>query len=141
MTVASDRPHTKQIERPLSPHLQIYRWQLTMLMSISHRITGGALVGGTMLLSATIIALAFGAEIYPSIQAIFSSPFGQILLLGWTLSLYYHLFNGIRHLFWDVGYGFSLRATYRSGYLVLAASVVLTILTWLTAFQIIPLKL
>ncbi|MDI9348399.1 MAG: succinate dehydrogenase, cytochrome b556 subunit [Candidatus Symbiobacter sp.] len=125
--------------RPLSPHLQIYRWQLTSVMSILHRLAGIALSVGTVFLTFIVVALASGPESYALVQRIAANIFVQFGLFGWTLALYYHLCNGVRHLFWDAGYGFSLTSTYRSGYLVVGASLVLSILTWLVAFRVIPL--
>jgi len=116
--------------RPLSPHLQIYRPQLTSVLSITHRATGVALAVGTLLLTWWLIAAATGPEAYAVVQGFLASWIGRLLLLGWTLSLFYHLCNGIRHLFWDVGYGFELRTTYVSGWLVLLATIVLTAATW-----------
>ncbi len=120
--------------RPLSPHLQIYKPQITSVLSISHRITGVALSAGTLVLVAWIAAAAFGdAATYSRIAAIIGSWFGQILLFGWSVALYYHLLNGIRHLFWDAGHGFALPTMEKSGYAVLAGTALLTVLTWLVA--------
>jgi succinate dehydrogenase / fumarate reductase cytochrome b subunit len=116
--------------RPLSPHLQIYRPQLTSVLSITHRATGVALAVGTLLLAWWLIAAATGPEAYAVVQGVLASWIGRLLLLGWTVSLFYHLCNGIRHLFWDVGYGFELRTTYVSGWLVILATIVLTAATW-----------
>ena len=129
------------IERPLSPHLQIYRWQLTNLMSILHRLAGIALCLGTIFLTFVVVALNAGPEIFAYVENFTSSIYVQICLFGWTLCLYYHLFNGVRHLFWDVGYGFSLKATYASGYAVAAMSVVFTVLTWVLALYSIQMEI
>jgi len=119
--------------RPLSPHLQVYRWQITMAMSIAHRITGIMLAGGTLLLVWWLVALAMGPVAYGRAQGFIASPIGILMMFGWTVALFYHLANGIRHLFWDAGYGFDIPTVYRSGYAVLALTVLLTIAAWLIA--------
>lgn len=116
--------------RPLSPHLQVYRPQLTSVLSITHRATGVALAAGTLLLVWWLVAAASGPEQYATVQAVMGSWPGKLLLLGWTFSLFFHLANGIRHLFWDAGLGFELKTTYASGWAVVAASIVLTVLAW-----------
>jgi len=120
-------------KRPLSPHLQIYRPQLTSVLSITHRATGVALAIGTLVLVYWLVAAAAGPEAYEHAQGVLGSMLGQLFLFLWTWALYYHLGNGIRHLAWDAGYGFELDAAYKSGRLVVAASLVLTFLTWLIA--------
>ena len=117
-------------QRPLSPHLQIYRRQITSVLSISHRATGVALSVGTLLLVWWLVALASGPAAFATAQGFIGSWLGRLLLLGWTFSLFFHLANGIRHLFWDAGYGFELKTTYASGWTVVVASVVLTVLAW-----------
>ncbi|HYC13426.1 MAG TPA: succinate dehydrogenase, cytochrome b556 subunit [Stellaceae bacterium] len=117
-------------ERPLSPHLQIYRWQLTSVLSILHRMTGVALSVGTLLLAWWLVALASGEESYNAAQGFIGSFLGKLLLLGWSFAVFYHLANGIRHLFWDAGYGFEIKTTYASGWTVVAASALLTVLAW-----------
>ena len=117
--------------RPLSPHLQIYRLPLPALMSVAHRATGVFLALGTLLLSCWIISLASGASDFESVRKFIGSIIGLLLMLGWTFSLFYHLLNGIRHLFWDVGKGFDLETVYKSGYLTLAGAGVLTVLVWI----------
>jgi succinate dehydrogenase / fumarate reductase cytochrome b subunit len=122
------------VNRPLSPHIQVYRWQLTSVMSVSHRATGIALAVGTLMLVAWLVAAATGPEAYAAVQGFLGSWIGVILLLGWSYSLFYHLCNGIRHLMWDTGYGFDLPTTYRTGWTVVAVSVALTILAWIFGF-------
>jgi len=117
-------------QRPLSPHLQIYRPQITSVLSISHRATGVALSVGTLLLVWWLVALASGPASFATAQGFVGSWLGRLLLLGWTFSLFFHLANGIRHLFWDGGYGFDLKTTYASGWAVVIASVILTLLAW-----------
>lgn len=120
--------------RPLSPHLQVYRWQLTMAMSILHRITGVALAVGTLLLVWWLLAAAAGPETYETARICLGSWLGRLLLFGWSFALFYHLCNGIRHLGWDLGLGFEIGTAYATGWTVVAASVALTILAWITAY-------
>ena len=119
--------------RPISPHAQIYRWYLTSALSIAHRITGLLLSLGTLLLGLGLLTVAAGPTAYGYFQAQLLSWYGLCGLLLWTLCLYYHLCNGIRHLFWDAGYGFELRHANASAWVVLAATVVLTTGTWILA--------
>ncbi len=116
--------------RPLSPHLQVYRLPMTALMSISHRITGVGLTFGTLLLAAWVTAAAYGEETFNQVQALLGSWFGLLILLGFTYALFYHLCNGLRHLFWDFGSYFELEETHRADILVLIGSVALTGATW-----------
>jgi len=116
--------------RPLSPHLQIYRPQLTSVLSITHRATGVALSLGTMVLLYWLQAVARGPETYAAAQEFLGCWLVQLVLAGWTWAFFYHLCNGIRHLFWDAGKGFELPQVYASGYTVLAAATTLTALTW-----------
>ena len=116
--------------RPLSPHLQIYRPQLTSILSITHRGTGIFLSAGVLVLTYWLASIAGGEGSYAAARECISSLPGQLLLGLWSFSFYFHLCNGIRHLFWDVGIGFELKAVYASGYTVIAASFVLTALTW-----------
>ena len=117
--------------RPLSPHLQVYRPQLTSILSISHRATGVANAVGTLLLVYWLAAAAGGPESYASAQALIGSWIGLLVLFGWSYSLFYHLCNGLRHLCWDAGYGFEIPDAYRSGWMVVGASATLTALSWL----------
>jgi succinate dehydrogenase / fumarate reductase cytochrome b subunit len=114
-------------ERPLSPHLQIYKPQLTSMLSISHRLTGLALGVGTLFLVWWLVAAASGDAAFATAQAFFGSWLGLLLLFGWTFSFFFHLCNGVRHLMWDTGYGLDLRTAYVTGWAVLAASGVLTL--------------
>jgi succinate dehydrogenase / fumarate reductase, cytochrome b subunit len=118
----------RQADRPLSPHLQIYKPQLTSVLSISHRATGVALTIGTLLLVWWLFAGAMGAESYGRAQSFLGSWIGILLMIGWTFSLFFHLCNGIRHLAWDTGHGFDLPTTYTSGWAVVAASTALTVI-------------
>lgn len=119
-----------KLDRPLSPHLTIYKPQITSVLSITHRATGVFLTLGSLVLCWWIIALAHGAETYNFFQSQAGAWYGRILLFGWAFSLFYHLCNGIRHLFWDVGLGFDLKNASYSGWLVIIASVIFTLITW-----------
>ena len=116
--------------RPLSPHLQIYRWQIANTLSILHRLTGVMLSVGLLLLVAWLVALAGGRGGYEAVMRVFGSPLGAVALAAFGFCFFYHFLNGIRHLFWDVGYGFERRARRRSGWLVVAGAVVLTAAPW-----------
>jgi succinate dehydrogenase / fumarate reductase cytochrome b subunit len=109
--------------RPLSPHLQIYRWPVTMATSIIHRATGLALAAGTLLVAWWLIAVSLGAEQYDAFSALARSPAGQLVLFGFVWSLAFHVLNGIRHLAWDIGYGFDVPTANRSGVLVVTLSL------------------
>ena len=119
-----------QANRPLSPHLQVYRPQMTSVLSIFHRMSGAGLWLGTVVLTYWLYATALGPEQYDIAQAIFGSWIGMLALLGWSFALFYHLCNGIRHLFWDVGWGFELPVVYASGWGVLGATLALTLGAW-----------
>ncbi|NKB48328.1 MAG: succinate dehydrogenase, cytochrome b556 subunit [Alphaproteobacteria bacterium] len=120
--------------RPLSPHLQVYRPQLTSMLSILHRLTGVALAIGTLLLVWWLIAAASGPDAYATAQGFIGSILGRLLLLGWTFALFYHLANGIRHLAWDIGWGFELPTAYTTGWLVVIVSIVLTLVSWVGGY-------
>ncbi|SMF74982.1 succinate dehydrogenase subunit C [Tistlia consotensis] len=117
--------------RPLSPHLQIYRPQLTSVLSILHRMTGVAIAVGTLLLVYWLASASAGPEAFDHAQGFVGSPIGLILLFAWSVALFYHLCNGIRHLAWDAGLGFELPTVYRSGWAVLVGTAVLTLLAWI----------
>ncbi|RED54283.1 succinate dehydrogenase, cytochrome b556 subunit [Aestuariispira insulae] len=121
--------------RPLSPHLQVYRWQWTMAYSILHRATGVALSVGALFLVCWLVALAGGAAEFTLVQDFSASIIGKIMLLGWTWSLFYHLANGIRHMVWDSGRWLELKPAELSGHISLASSVVLTLLVWVLAYS------
>jgi succinate dehydrogenase / fumarate reductase, cytochrome b subunit len=116
--------------RPVSPHLEIYRPQLTSITSILHRITGGFLALGIPLLVYWLIAAGVSAEAFDRAQALAGSIVGRTLLFLWTGAFFYHLLNGIRHLAWDAGWGFDLPTAYRTGWTVFVGSAVLTIVAW-----------
>jgi succinate dehydrogenase / fumarate reductase cytochrome b subunit len=121
--------------RPLSPHVRNYRFPLVALLSISHRVTGVALALGTLLLVYWLASAAYGPASYDRASHLLGSPLGLVVLFGFSFALFYHLANGIRHLFWDVGLGFDLPTAVKSGYAVLAVSAVLTLLTWAVALS------
>ncbi len=117
-------------ERPLSPHLQVYRWQITMTMSILHRVTGVVITVGAFALAWWLMAVAAGGDAYREAADCLASPLGMVALGGFSLALVYHLLNGIRHLLWDAGWGFEIPEFYASGWTVAALTVVLTALIW-----------
>ena len=121
-------------DRPLSPHLQVYRPQLTSVLSITHRLTGVALAFGTLLLVYWLVAVASGAAAYDTAQGLIGSILGRLLLFGWSAALFYHLCNGIRHLIWDTGYLMDLPAVYRSGWAVVVATLALTLISWVAGY-------
>src|SRR5665213_2199182 len=125
-----------QAERPLSPHLQIYKWPLTMATSIAHRATGLALSAGAVFLVWWLVAAASSEAAFADAQWFFGSWLGLIFLFGWCWSFFYHLCNGIRHLVWDAGHGYDLQTAYRSSQLVLAASVVLTLVAFIAGVMV-----
>jgi succinate dehydrogenase / fumarate reductase, cytochrome b subunit len=117
-------------DRPTSPHLQIYRWSLTMTLSILHRVSGVFLAAGSLLLVCWLLAAAAGPDRFEAVQAFVAGPVGLVLLFGWTAALFFHLANGIRHLFWDVGLGFDLPVAYKSGWAVVAFTAIATLAIW-----------
>ncbi len=112
--------------RPLSPHLQVYRWQMGNTLSILHRATGVALALGLVALSYWLMSLAGGEQTYGAAMRVLSSPLGLLFLLGWILSFWYHLLNGVRHLVWDAGYGFERTPRRASGWISVLGALVLT---------------
>ena len=120
----------RQPDRPLSPHLSIYRWPVTMLLSILHRATGIANAVGLIVLAAWLMQAAAGEAAYGALTAILGSPFGYVVLAGFSFSFFYHLCNGIRHLVWDTGRGFEKRQANASAWAVIAMAFVLTALFW-----------
>ena len=124
------------VNRPLSPHLQIYRPQLTSVLSITHRATGIALSVGTLVLVWWLVAAATGPVAYGHMQGFLGSWIGVLLLIGWAFSFFYHLCNGVRHLVWDTGHGLDLPNVYASGWAVVGGSVVLTLIAVIAGFAI-----
>ena len=117
-------------KRPLSPHLQVYRPQLTSTLSIFHRITGVALFAGMALLVTWLLAAGAGPGPFAVAQGFLGSWLGMVVLLGFSFALFYHLCNGVRHLVWDAGWGFELPQVYASGWAVVVVSVLLTGAAW-----------
>ncbi len=116
--------------RPLSPHLQVYRWPMTMATSILHRLSGLLLSLGMVIVVAWLVALAAGPDAFASVTGWLATPAGLVVLFLWTVALFYHLFNGIRHLLWDAGWLLELKGAYASGWTVLALTVVMTAIVW-----------
>ncbi|MCX7381073.1 MAG: succinate dehydrogenase, cytochrome b556 subunit [Alphaproteobacteria bacterium] len=121
----------RTVRRPLSPHLQVYRPQITSVMSILHRITGVALSFGTLLLVWFLVAAVESDAAYARVAWFIGSPVGYLLMFGWSVALWYHFCNGIRHIFWDFGMGLELVHVHASGKAVLVATAVLTVGTWI----------
>ncbi|MGY8997066.1 MAG: succinate dehydrogenase, cytochrome b556 subunit [Alphaproteobacteria bacterium] len=122
--------------RPLSPHLQIYKPQITSVLSITHRATGVVLSLGVVLLVAWLMAAAAGPQYYEAAQACAGSWVGYLFLFGFSVCLFYHLLNGIRHLFWDAGHGFELETVTRTGLAVLVGTVLLTVIAWVLGLTV-----
>jgi succinate dehydrogenase / fumarate reductase cytochrome b subunit len=121
------------MERPLSPFMfpVWYHFQFGSALSIVHRLTGIALTVGSILLAWWLIAVAAGGELFAATHASIASPIGLLLLFLWSVAFFYHLCSGIRHLAWDLGYGFEIRDANRNGYAVIAGTVLLTLIAWL----------
>ena len=120
-------------KNPLSPHLQIYRWQISSLLSITHRISGIINLLALILIFFWLLILSFGENNYELFLILINSFFGKFILIGFTWSMSFHLLGGIRHLIWDLGYGFEIKTANISGVIVIISSLVLTILFWLFA--------
>ena len=120
-------------ERPLSPHLQVYRWQVQMVTSILHRATGVILVLGSLLIVCALLALAAGPQEWSEFSRFTRSPLGFLILFGWSWALSFHLVNGIRHLVQDAGWGYQVETFIRSSWVSVIGSLVLTALIWLIA--------
>ena len=121
--------------RPRSPHVQIYRWPITMGTSILHRITGVGLAFGTFVLLWWLVAAALGPEPYAVFAASASHWFGRLVLFGFTVALVYHALNGVRHLFWDMGTGFKLETANATGLVVYGLTLAVTVLVWVVAYS------
>jgi len=130
----ADAPASKR-ERPLSPHIQVYKPQMTSVLSILHRATGVALAVGTLMVAWWLIAAATGPESYAIAQEFAETPFGTLMIFGWSVALFYHMSNGVRHMFWDLGYLFKIQNAYKAGYLVLLSTVLLTGGAWFCALN------
>ena len=120
----------RTVERPLSPHLGIYRMQITMLMSIMHRITGGALYFGTILLAAWLVSAAMGERAFAAVNEVFGHPLGKLVLFGYTWAVAHHMLGGMRHLLWDTGRAMDIRSADILGWLTILGSLSLTVILW-----------
>lgn len=127
----------RAVRRPLSPHLQVYKPQITSALSIFHRITGVALSVGTILLVWWLVAAATSDAAYGTVAAVIHTWLGHLVIFGWTAALWYHFCNGIRHLGWDAGYGYELGTVHATGRIVLIATAVLTVLTLVVGLFIV----
>ena len=133
MSDAKAQPRGPQ-DRPMSPHLQVWRWHVTMLTSILHRGTGMALYVGVLILAGWVIALASGSDAFSTYRAFLGSPIGYLILFGLTVAFLYHLANGVRHLFWDSGKGFEPKTADMTGWAAIVFGVVAAVLIWIIAF-------
>ena len=124
------------VQRPLSPHLQVYRPQISSVLSILNRATGIALSAGALVLVWWLVAAATSPEAFGQVQWFLDSALGWLLLLGWTVSLFFHFFNGIRHLAWDAGYGFDKPLYEYTGWAVVIATAVCTLLVWIAGLAL-----
>jgi len=124
-----------QKERPLSPHLTVYKPQITSVLSILNRIFGCFMAISTPVLVYWLMTIAAGPEAYTSLQQCFSHWFAKLFLAAWAFAFFYHMSNGIRHLFWDVGKGYELETLNKSGYAVLASALILTVITIVVALS------
>ena len=123
-------------QRPLSPHLSIYRPYPTMVMSILHRITGAALYVGTILVAWWLVAAASGEAYFDWVNGIFGSIVGRLILVGYTWTLVHHMLGGIRHLVWDTGHGLSKESSTNFAWATIAGSVALTVIIWIIVFLV-----
>ena len=126
----------RAVERPLSPHLGIYRMQITMLMSIVHRITGGALYFGTILLAAWLVSAAMGERAFAKVNALFGHPLGKLVLFGYTWAVVHHMLGGMRHLLWDTGRAMDIRSADILGWLTILGSLSLTAMLWVVGLSL-----
>ena len=123
-------------ERPLSPHLSVFRPLITMVMSIVHRITGAGLYFGMLFLAWWLVAAASGPDAFATANAFFGSLLGRLILLGFTWALIHHMLGGIRHLVWDAGYGFDKDIATRAAWASLVGSVSLTLIVWVVGYML-----
>jgi succinate dehydrogenase / fumarate reductase, cytochrome b subunit len=133
MSDAKAQPRGPQ-DRPMSPHVQVWRWHVTMFTSIFHRATGVALYVGALILAGWAVALAAGPDAFSAYRAALGSPLGLLVLFGLTVSFLYHLANGVRHLVWDAGKGFEPKTADMTGWAAIAFGFVAAVLIWIIAF-------
>jgi succinate dehydrogenase / fumarate reductase cytochrome b subunit len=119
----------------MSPHLSVWRWHVTMATSILHRVTGVGLYLGALIAAAWAVSLAAGPEAYAGFKALLGSPLGLLVMFGMSLSAFYHLGNGIRHLVWDLGYGLDIKSASASAFAVFGFAIAATLAVWAIAFQ------
>ena len=124
--------------RPTSPHWQIYRWQIGNSLSILHRLTGVALALGLLALGFWLVSLAGGEQSYAAAAKVFASPVGFLFLVGWTFAFLFHLLNGVRHLFWDAGYGYERTQRHVSGWFAVLGALALTLCIWALIWHFAP---
>lgn len=122
----------EKIERPLSPHLQVYKPQMTSTLSIFHRAAGAALSFGAFMVVWMLVAAVSGPAEYEVFTSFIGSTVGQVLVVAWSVAFFYHFSNGIRHLFWDTGNLFKIKNAYRAGYIVLLSTIIFSALFWYT---------
>ena len=120
-------------ERPLSPHLGIYRWEISNSLSILHRMTGVMLSAGSLVLVGWLVSAVVGEDLYFCLNVWLSTFLGRLMLFGWTFCFFFHLGNGIRHLFWDVGYGFEKQRARMTGWMVVTFATATTLIFWVYA--------
>lgn len=130
-------PSSQNAGRPISPHLQIYKRTLTMMLSIVHRATGVALYAGTLLLVCWLTAAATSDSYFDTVQAVFGSWIGLLVLFGYTWALVHHTIGGIRHLIWDTGRAFDLKTVETVARISLASSIIVTILIWIIGYGVL----
>jgi succinate dehydrogenase / fumarate reductase cytochrome b subunit len=129
------------VERPISPHLGIYRLRINMVMSIVHRITGSALYLGTVLLAAWLVGAAMGPRELAFVNGLFAHPLGLLVLIGYTWAVIHHMLGGVRHLIWDTGQGLDLKSADGLAWLTVIASVITTVVVWAAALSMRGLAL
>lgn len=122
-------------DRPMSPHLQIWRWHVTMLTSILHRVTGVGIYIGGLIVAVWAISLASGPEAYGTFKALLGSPLGKLVMFGMSASAFYHLGNGVRHLIWDLGYGLDKEQANSSAFVVFGFAIAATLAVWGIAYM------
>jgi succinate dehydrogenase / fumarate reductase, cytochrome b subunit len=120
-------------DRPLSPHLQVWRFHITMFVSIMHRVTGVGLYLGALMAAGWALALASGPVAYDNYMSLLGSPIGKFVLFGMTASMFFHMGNGIRHLFWDMGEGFQIKTASFTAWLLIGFTIAATLFTWVLA--------
>ena len=120
----------------MSPHLSVWRWHITMATSIAHRVTGVALYVGALIAAGWAVSLAAGPAAYAAYRGLLASPLGLLVMFGLTVSFFYHLANGVRHLVWDAGHGYDLKSANASAVFVFAFTAVASVAVWVIAFMI-----